>query len=107
MSRKGNVFYNNILCGIIEETDNFYVFKYNREYIDNPLNKPISLTMPLSEKSYVSTYLHPFFDGLIPEGYLLEIAISKWNLKITDRMGLLLSVCENPIGAVSIKEVKE
>ena len=57
-------------------------------------------------ETYESNILFPFFDGIIPEGWLLEIAHRKWKVDINDRMGLLLSVCEDTIGAVSVKGVK-
>jgi serine/threonine-protein kinase HipA len=50
--------------------------------------------------------LFPFFDGLIPEGWLLDIAEKNWKLNEKDRMGLLLTFCKNCIGAVSIVAVK-
>ena len=56
-------------------------------------------------QKYFSNVLFPFFDGLIPEGWLLEIAVQKWKLNRKDRMGLLLTVCEDTIGAVSVKGV--
>ena len=105
MNRKGIVYFNNIKCGIIEETDSGYIFKYDIEYISMDNSKAISLTMPLTTQEYFSEVLFPFFDGLIPEGWLLEIVISKWNIRKSDRMGLLLAVCEDTIGAVSIKGV--
>ena len=107
MSRQGLVYYNNIECGIISETDDGFVFSYNQDYLELNNAKAISLTLPLSYDEYFSPMLHPFFDGLIPEGWLLEIAIDKWGLKRNDRMGLLLSVCEDTIGAVSVREVKK
>jgi serine/threonine-protein kinase HipA len=48
--------------------------------------------------------MFPFFDGLIPEGWLLEIAEKNWKLNARDRMGLLLTCCKDCIGAVSIEE---
>ena len=51
--------------------------------------------------------LFPFFDGLIPEGWLLDIAEKNWKLNPRDRMGLLLACCKDCIGAVSIEEVYE
>lgn len=33
--------------------------------------------------------MFPFFDGLIPEGWLLEIAVNNWKLNQRDRFGLL------------------
>lgn len=105
MNRYGEVYYNNILCGIIEENDEGYIFEYNEDYMLNPNAKPISLTLPLTTKSYQSNILHPFFDGLIPEGWLLQLVVEKWKINKNDRMGLLLMVCEDTIGAVAIKGV--
>ena len=106
MNRKGEVFFDNVICGTIEETDEGYLFTYNKEWLNYPLSQPISLTLPLTSETYFSNVLFPFFDGLIPEGWLLEVALSKWNLNRNDRMGLLLTVCEDSIGAVSVKEVR-
>ena len=44
-----------------------------------------------------------FFDGLIPEGWLLDIALDNWKINEKDRMELLLTVCKDCIGAVSIE----
>jgi serine/threonine-protein kinase HipA len=46
--------------------------------------------------------LFPFFDGLIPEGWLLDIAQKNWKLNPRDRMGLLMACCKDCIGAVSV-----
>jgi serine/threonine-protein kinase HipA len=48
--------------------------------------------------------MFPFFDGLIPEGWLLEIAEKNWKLDARGRMGLLLACYRDCIGAVSIEE---
>ena len=105
MNRYGIVYYNDLECGIIKETDDGFVFTYKKEYLESIGNNPISLNIPLSDKEYFSTVLHPFFDGLIPEGWLLDIAANKWGIKRNDRMGLLLTVCEDTIGAVSVRGV--
>ena len=44
----------------------------------------------------------PFFDGLIPEGWLLDIITDNWKVNKNDRMSLLLFVCKNCIGNVSV-----
>ena len=62
----------------------------------------ISLTMPLSEKPYNEKILFPFFDGLIPEGWLLEIAEKSWKINRRDRMSLLLACCKDCIGSVCV-----
>ena len=51
-----------------------------------------------------SKTLFPFFDGLIPEGWLLGAVSRNWKIDITDRFGLLLVACKDGIGNVSIRE---
>jgi serine/threonine-protein kinase HipA len=51
--------------------------------------------------------LFPFFEGLIPEGWLLEIATETWRINKNDRMGLQLVCCRNCIGAVSVEPINE
>jgi serine/threonine-protein kinase HipA len=51
--------------------------------------------------------LFPFFDGLIPEGWLLNIAESSWKINQRDRMSLLLACCKDCIGAVSVIPTNE
>jgi len=103
--RKGYVFYNDKLCGMIEQNDdNIFVFEYTDEWFHNSEAKSVSLTLPKTQKKYESNILFPFFDGLIPEGYLLEAALKIYNISSNDRMALLLKTCHNPIGIVSVKE---
>ncbi len=102
MNRKANVLFEESLAGILSETDEGYVFEYDREYIKSQNAKPVSLTLPIQEDKFISKTMFPFFDGLIPEGWLLDIAVENWKLDSRDRMGLLLTVCKDCIGSVSI-----
>jgi serine/threonine-protein kinase HipA len=63
--------------------------------------------MPVSSLPYRDKRLFPFFEGLIPEGWLLDIASKNWKLNRNDPMGLLLACCRNCIGAVSIEPITE
>lgn len=63
--------------------------------------------MPVRKEAYTEKRLFPFFEGLIPEGWLLNIATKNWKLNPNDRMGLLLACCQNCIGAVSVQPIKE
>lgn len=81
---------------------------YDHDYTQRPNVRPVSLTLPLRPAPYHSEReLFAFFDGLIPEGWLLDIAEKNWKLDPRDRMGLLLACCRDCIGAVSIEEVRE
>jgi len=62
--------------------------------------------LPLREKEYTSEVLFPFFDGLIPEGWLLEIAEKNWKFDRRDRMSILLLTCRDCIGAVSVEPIE-
>lgn len=90
------------LAGYISETEDGYRFIYDKDYLQMPDAEAVSLTLPLSDKEYVSSVMFPFFDGLIPEGWLLEVAEQNWKLNERDRMGLLIVCCRDCIGAVSI-----
>ncbi len=105
MNRVGQVFYHNILAGIVFEDEEGYGFVYESEYVKMPKALSISLTLPLQAEPFRSAVLFAFFDGLIPEGWLLDIAILNWKINQRDRMGLLLSLCQDCIGAVSIKSI--
>lgn len=104
--RKGIVYIDELVCGyIVQNDDNYFIFEYTDEWINDEKSKSVSLTLPKTKKRYESNILFPFFDGLIPEGYLLEVAIKKFNIHPNDRMALLLKTCANPIGNVSVKEI--
>ncbi len=66
-----------------------------------------SLTLPLRAEPFEDKRLFPFFDGLIPEGWLLEIAEKTWKIDPRDRMGLLLACCRDCIGAAGVVPIEE
>ena len=94
-------------AGILKETDEGYEFQYDKEYLADETSMPVSLTLPLSEKTYKSSVLFPFFDGLIPEGWLLDVALRNTDISELDRFSLLLLCCKDCIGAVSVIPIKE
>lgn len=105
--RRANIYYKDKLAGVLTEGDEGYEFQYLPEYLGSEGAKPVSLTMPLREKTYRSNVLFPFFDGLIPEGWLLDVALRNTDISILDRMSLLLLCCKDCIGAVSVEPAIE
>ena len=103
--KQGNVYFKNILAGTIREDEDGFTFQYDPEYLQHDDAQPVSLTLPLREEPYVSQVMLPFFDGLIPEGWLLDVAIKSWKINERDRMGLLLACCNDCIGAVSVEQI--
>lgn len=94
-------------AGVLSEDEDGYLFSYNPGYLagENPI--AISLTLPLQKEPHFSRTLHPFFDGLIPEGWLLDMVERTWKVNSRDRMGLLLVSCKDCIGAVSVLPLEE
>ncbi len=105
--RRANIFYKKYLAGVLTENDAGYEFCYLPEYLSLKSAKAVSLTLPLREEAYTSSVLFPFFDGLIPEGWLLDVALRNTDISILDRMSLLLTCCKDCIGAVSVVPVDE
>lgn len=96
-----------VYCGKIYETEDGYFFQYDETILKNDGVQAISLTLPKQRIPYHSKTLFAFFDGLIPEGWLLDIAQKNWKINHRDRMGLLLACCKDCIGAVSVIKNEE
>ena len=95
------------VAGILIEDEDGYAFTYAAEYLDQQDAMPVSRLLPLRRDPYRDRRLFPFFDGLIPEGWLLDIAEKTWKLDSGDRMGLLLACCRDCIGAASVRPIGE
>ncbi|MEH6659274.1 HipA N-terminal domain-containing protein [Leeuwenhoekiella marinoflava] len=101
--RQGEIWVANQLAGVLTEDENGYHFKYQQEYLEKENVLPVSLTIPLQKDPFYSENLFPFFDGLIPEGWLLDITHKNWKINPRDRMGLLLATCRDCIGNISVR----
>lgn len=104
--RQANIFYKDQLAGILTENDSGYDFRYLPEYLSSETAKAVSLTLPLQEEAYTSPVLFSFFDGLIPEGWLLDVILRNTDISILDRMSLLLTCCKDCIGAISVVPIE-
>jgi hypothetical protein len=52
--------------------------------------------------SRIGHFILPFFENLLPEGWLLELSTSKLKISKDDAFGLLLATCAGCIGAVEV-----
>ncbi len=100
--KRAKVFVGTSFAGVLSENDTGYEFYYVSAYLSSENAEAVSLTLPLSNKPYKSNVLFPFFDGLIPEGWLLDIAEQSWKITASDRFSLLLACCKDCIGNVSV-----
>lgn len=85
-----------------EEPERLYRFSYDPEYT----GQPISLTMPVQEEVFEFDRFPPFFDGLLPEGEMLQAMLQQAKLDKRDYMGQLLAVGADLVGAVTVEAVR-
>ena len=104
--KKAKVYMHDLSAGILTEDENGYSFCYDPHYLLRANAEAVSLTLPLQEKAHHSDVLFSFFDGLIPEGWLLDVAERSWKIDQRDRMSLLLTCCKDCIGAVSVVPIE-
>ncbi len=98
--RSANIWVNEQFAGVLTEISvNDYRFSYNDDY----QGAPVSLTMPVTQKVYEYQGLPSFFEGLLPEGLMLEALLRRCKLDKKDYFGQLLAVGNDVVGAVTIK----
>ena len=104
--KQADIYVNDVFCGVLTEDEEGYHFFYTKEYLARNDATPISPTMPLTEQQYDKEMMFPVFDGLIPEGWLLDIASTSWKIDPRDRMSLLMACCKDYIGNISVKPLE-
>ncbi len=105
--RKAEIKMHDKTAGWLTQDENGYHFVYDAAYLKSKSPQAVSLTLPIQETAFNDKVMFPFFDGLIPEGWLLDIAEKNWKINPRDRMELLLVCCKDCIGAVSVNPVNE
>lgn len=97
--RTAAILINNIPAGMLEEmADKHYKFSY----LDTYQGPPVSLTMPINIRVYQFNHFPNFFEGLLPEGIMLEALLRQSKLDKNDLFGQLLVVGRDVVGAVSV-----
>lgn len=90
-------------AGLLHELNGkTYQFIYFNEYH----GAPVSLTMPLTNKHYDFDVFPPFFEGLLPEGIMLEALLRKYKIDKNDLFSQLILVGQDVVGAVTIEELR-
>jgi serine/threonine-protein kinase HipA len=107
MTNNALVYYRDKKAGFIKKTEDGYEFEYDPVYLNDTDAKPISLTIPLAQKKYFSDRLFPFFENLLPEGFLLDMTVAKLKIDKNDKFNILLHVGKDTVGAVSIEPLGE
>lgn len=101
------VFYRSQRAGTLSKTPEGFVFRYDPDYLAYPAAMPVSRSLPLRLDSYKSKELFSFFAGLLPEGWLLHMTCAVTKIDKNDHFRLLIHTGEDPVGAVSMRPIKE
>lgn len=101
-AEKGNIYYGTKKAGELRKTPEGYEFRYDEAYLNDPTALPVSLALPLRREPYRSDRLFPFFEGLLPEGWLRDLTCSTLKIDKNDDFRLLLATCGDTAGAVSV-----
>lgn len=102
--KKAKVFVNRQLAGELHELQRGK--RYQFIYIDGYKGGSVSLTMPTSQSLYEFDRFPPFFDGVLPEGPMLEGLLRGRKLDRDDLMGQLIAVGGDLVGNVTVKALK-
>jgi serine/threonine-protein kinase HipA len=102
--RSVKIFVNGHEAGILTELN--FSKKYRFEYLSGYSGTPVSLTLPLNQLVYEFDTFPPFFDGLLPEGYQLEGLLKFGKIDRNDLFSQLLTVGDDLVGNVTVKEIK-
>ncbi len=94
-------------AGLLEKTERGFRFHYFKEYLSLREAQPISLTLPLTDLPYESEKLFPFFIGLIPEGWLLDLTSRTLKIDPENLFDILLATGGDCIGAAKIFPLDE
>jgi serine/threonine-protein kinase HipA len=102
--RRAEIFFQDKSAGVLTENDGVppYLFEYNLDY----QGRPISLTLPVTQRKYEFESFPTFFEGLLPEGGQLEALLKQAKLDRDDYFGQLMRVGNDLVGAVTVKELK-
>jgi len=99
--RKAEVLMHGLSTGVLEELE--YGKRYRFAYLGNYQGPPISLTMPVDKKEFVFEEFPPFFDGLLPEGVLLEGLLKQRKIDRHDYFSQIVAVGKDLVGAVTVQ----
>lgn len=77
-------------------------FTYADEYLSDPESRPISISLPLNEKTFDAVRTKNFFDGLLPEGFTRRCVAEWMHTEEKDYLSILSGLGRECLGAIKI-----
>ena len=100
--RQARVYLHGVFAGMLQERQagREYLFQYCEDY----QGPPVSLSLPLSQREYRFEEFPPFFEGLLPEGDMLDGLLRQYKIDRSDCFSQLIAVGRDTVGAVTVEE---
>lgn len=103
--RKAKISVHGQPAGLLEEVEAGALYRF--DYLPGYEGAPVSLTMPLAQRSYSFQGFPPFFEGLLPEGIMLEGMLRRLKIDRRDYFSQLIATGEDFVGAVTCQAVAD
>jgi len=98
--RRAKIYMQGLPAGVLDEIE--YNKQYRFVYDEDYNGEPVSLTMPIEKKEFEFNTFPPFFDGLLPEGVMLEGLLKQRKIDKDDYFSQLIAVGSDLVGAVTV-----
>lgn len=96
------VFVDRVFAGMLKEVERGKQYRF--VYLEGYKGLPVSLTMPRMQREYVFDRFPPFFEGLLPEGVMLEGLLRYAKIDRDDLLSQLIAVGGDLVGNVTVQE---
>lgn len=106
--RKAKVLFKGEDAGLLtQHDDGSFTFRYHLSWVDDNRKPSISLTLPKTKQEFHSSYLFPYFYGLLPEGSNKEVVCRYNRIDPDDYFSILLTTAKtDTIGAVTVVQIE-
>jgi serine/threonine-protein kinase HipA len=98
-----NVYLKNKFAGCLSYSNGELSFQYDKNYLANNNNFPLSASLPLSESIFNDNVVRPFFDGLLPEDVARTQIARILKTDSRNTFALLKSIGADCAGAISVQ----
>jgi serine/threonine-protein kinase HipA len=87
---------------IIGNDSNDACFAYAESYASNPEHRAISISLPLSKRTFDARATRNFFEGLLPEGFTRRCVAEWMHAEENDYLTILAGLGQECLGAIKV-----
>jgi serine/threonine-protein kinase HipA len=102
---QATVYYGPKEAGVLRHTSDGFEFCYHSAYRSDPHAKPITRRLPLNRSRFAFKSLLPWFQDVLPEGWVINALGQTRQLNEMEQFALLLHMGTDTLGPVSLHPV--